>query len=157
MLLLNKPFRVGDVVVLQSHEGTVKEITIFNTILMTAENKTVILPNGPVSNGNIINYSVGETRRIEWKIPMDKADDYSQIKNIVSEIIENEPLILKTPAYFVGLGDLSSPTPLAVVHAWVKNGNQGKLFYKLNESFYNEITAQGFELPKNEMNITIKK
>jgi small conductance mechanosensitive channel len=157
MLLLFKPFKAGDYVLLQSNEGTIREITIFNTILTTSDNKVVILPNGPVSNGTIVNFSRGSNRRVEWKIPIANPSNFPQIKSIISTILENEKGVLKQPAYFIGLGDLSASTVVVVVQAWTKNGNHNKLFYALNEVFFNEITKEHIAFPSPSMEVKLTK
>lgn len=157
MLLLFKPFKAGDYVLLQNHEGTIREITIFNTVLSTSDNKVVILPNGPVSNGTIVNFSRSNNRRVEWRIPIANANHFPQIKSIISSILENEQNVLQQPAYFIGLGDLSASTLVIVVQAWTKNGNQNKLFYALNETFFNEITKAGIAFPSPSMEIKLTK
>lgn len=157
MLLLFKPFRSGDYVHVQNQEGTIREITIFNTILTTSDNKVVILPNGPVSNGNIVNFSRGTDRRVEWRIPLADANNFPQVKSIISSILENEEGVLKQPAYFIGLGDLSASSLVIVVQAWTKNGNHSKLFYALNERFFNEITEAGILFPSPSMKIKLTK
>lgn len=89
MILLFKSFRSGDTVYLQNIEGTIREITIFNTIMTTSDNKIVILPNGPVSNGSIVNYSFHPERRVEWKIPINDPSEFSKAKEIITEILKN--------------------------------------------------------------------
>ncbi|MBC9811202.1 mechanosensitive ion channel [Crocinitomicaceae bacterium CZZ-1] len=157
MILLFKPFKAGDYILVMTQEGTVKEITIFNTILTTSDNKVVILPNGPVSNGTIVNFSRGTNRRVEWKIPLDDANDFHQVKTIVTSILENEDGVLKTPAFFIGLGDLSSSSYVAVIQAWTKNGNHSKLFYSLNEVIFNELTKAGIRFPVSSMEVKVVK
>jgi small conductance mechanosensitive channel len=149
MLLLFKPFKAGDTVFLQNQEGTIQEITIFNTLLTTGDNKVVILPNGPVANGTIVNYSRGSNRRVEWKIPLENPNNYAQIKEIIVSILDKNDAVLKKPAYFIGLGDLSSTTHFVIiVQAWTVNGSHNKLFHELNEAFFNEISNAKISFPK---------
>lgn len=157
MLLLFKPFKAGDYVLLQNNEGTIREITIFNTILTTSDNKVVILPNGPVSNGTIVNFSRSNNRRVEWRIPIADATNFPRIKSIIASILENEQTVLKQPEYFIGLGDLSASTLVVVVQAWTKNGNHNKLFYALNETFFNEITKSEITFPSPSMEVKLTK
>lgn len=157
MILLFKPFKAGDYILVLAQEGTVKEVTIFNTILTTSDNKVVILPNGPVANGTIVNFSRGTNRRVEWKIPLDDANDFHKAKTIISNILENEKSVLKQPAYFIGLGDLSASSYVVVVQAWTKNGNHSKLFYSLNEIIFNEVTEAGIKFPTSSMEVKLTK
>lgn len=157
MILLFKPFRAGDYVHVQNQEGTIREVTIFNTILTTSDNKVVILPNGPVSNGNIVNFSKSSNRRVEWRIPLADANDFPQVKSVISKVLDSREDVQKQPAYFIGLGDLSASTLLVVVQAWTKNGNHNKLFYELNEVFFNEITKAGIAFPSPSMEVKLTK
>lgn len=157
MLLLFKPFRSGDYVHVQNQEGTVREITIFNTILITSDNKVVILPNGPVSNGNIINFSREHERRVEWRLPLANANDFPRVKSIIESVLNNTENVVKTRDYFIGLGDLSASSLVVVVQAWTKNGNHNKLFYELNEAFFNEITKAGIAFPSPSMEVKLTK
>lgn len=157
MILLFKPFRAGDYVFIQGQEGTIREVTIFNTIMTTSDNKVVILPNGPVSNGNIVNFTRSTNRRVEWRLPLADANNFPQVKAIISNVLENDKRVLKQPAYFIGLGDLSASSLVVVVQAWTKNGNHNALFYALNEAFFNEITKVGIAFPIPSMNVKLTK
>lgn len=157
MILLFKPFRAGDYVFIQGQEGTIREVTIFNTIMTTSDNKVVILPNGPVSNGNIVNFTRSTNRRVEWRLPLADANNFPQVKAIISNVLENDKRVLKQPAYFIGLGDLSASSLVVVVQAWTKNGNHNALFYALNEAFFNEITKVGIAFPTPSMNVKLTK
>lgn len=157
MILLFKPFKSGDYIHVLTQEGTVKEITIFNTILTTADNKVVILPNGPVSNGNIVNFSAGANRRVEWKLPLGDANEFHRAKSIIAAILEKQEDILKTPEYFIGLGDLSASSYLIVVQAWTTNGNHNKLFYRLNEAFVNAFKEAEIAGPSSSMEVKLTK
>lgn len=157
MLLLFKPFKTGDYVLVQTQEGTIREITIFNTILTTSDNKVVILPNGPVSNGSIVNFSRSSNRRVEWRLPIEDANNYPKIHAIIKNVLDNNEGVLKTPAYFIGLGDLSASSLVVVVQAWTHNGNHSNLFYSLNEQFFNEITNAGISFPSPSMEVKLTK
>lgn len=157
MLLLFKPFKTGDYVLIQNNEGTIREITIFNTILTTSDNKVVILPNGPVSNGSIVNFSRSSNRRVEWRLPIEDANNYPKIHAIIQKVLDSNEGVIKTQAYFIGLGDLSASSLVVVVQAWTHNGNHSKLFYSLNEQFFNEITNAGISFPSPSMEVKLTK
>lgn len=155
MILLFKPFRSGDSVMIQNLEGTIKEITIFNTIMTTSDNKLVILPNGPVSNGTIINYSTNPERRVEWRIPIASASDFPQAKEIVTAILNENEDILQTKAPFIGLSDLSVSPHMVVVQAWTTNGQNTRVFYEMNVKFYNAFLAANIPSPSSSMEVKI--
>lgn len=157
MLLLFKPFKSGDYVLVQGQEGTVREITIFNTILTTSDNKVVILPNGPVSNGSIINFSREPDRRVEWRLPLADANNFPKVKSIIESVLDSSDDVIKKRKYFIGLGDLSASSLVVIVQAWTKNGNHSKLFHHLNERFFNEITQAGIKFPSPSMEVKLTK
>lgn len=98
LILIFKPFKVGDVISTQGETGEVQEIQIFNTILLTPENKTVILANGSVSNGTIINVSRHGNLRASLRVAIDFSEDVDRVRNIILTVLLHEPLVLKTPA-----------------------------------------------------------
>lgn len=100
MILLFKPYRVGDYIVAQGYEGTVKEIQIFNTILNTPDNKTIIIPNGGLSTGSINNFSKEATRRLEWKYGIAYGDSFDTAKAVLTKSFQEDARILKTPGFF---------------------------------------------------------
>lgn len=157
MILLFRPFRSGDTVFIQNVEGTVKEITIFNTLLTTSDNKIVILANGPVSNGNIINYSTTPHRRVEWRIPIGNPLQFQKAKDIIEEILANNKDVLKDKNYFVGLGDLNVSPHFILVQAWTINGNNSKVFYALNEQFFIALSENGISAPSSSLDVNLTK
>lgn len=95
LILILKPYKVGDFIEVQTYTGTVKEILIFNTIINTPDNKSIIIPNGGLSTGTINNYSKEEYRRVDWKISIAYGDDYEKAKNLILRIISQESRIVK--------------------------------------------------------------
>lgn len=157
MILLFKPFRSGDTILVQNLEGKVNEITIFNTLMTTSDNKIVILPNGPVSNGTIVNYSTTPNRRVEWKIPIGDPQQYPQAKAIIQHLFDKREDVLKETGYFVGLGDLSASPNYILIQAWTKNGHHGQLFYDMNELIFNEFKCHDIKAPNDALDVTISK
>jgi small conductance mechanosensitive channel len=97
LILIFKPFKVGDMIEAAGQTGDVKEIQIFNTIMLTADHKTVILPNGPLSNGTIINYSRQGNLRIDLSFHLDGSNTIQKVRDTVSQVLEKNPLVLKQP------------------------------------------------------------
>ena len=108
MILIFKPFKVGDFVLTQGEQGVVKEIQIFNTYLNTSDNKVIILPNGPVANGNITNFTKAERRRVDLIFGISYGDDIRVAKDLISKFIEEDERILKTPVPFIGVEALTN-------------------------------------------------
>ena len=109
IILLFRPYKVGDFIEASTGaSGTVKEIQIFHTILITADNKMIYVPNGAMSSGVITNYSKLDTRRIEWNFGVDYGEDYNKVEKVLREIITNDKRILTSPAPFIELGELAA-------------------------------------------------
>ena len=108
IILVFKPFKVGDYIDGQNASGTVKEIQIFHTILSTVDNKIIYVPNGSLSSNAIVNYSKQETRRAEWVFGVEYGEDFERVKAVLERIIAADERILQTPAPFIGLGSLSA-------------------------------------------------
>ena len=106
LLLFFKPYKVGDFIEAQGHAGTVHSIQIFTTMLKTADNKTIIIPNGPIANGSIINYSSEATRRVDMVFGIGYDDDIDKAKEILKRVIEADSRILKEPEAAVLLAEL---------------------------------------------------
>ena len=158
MILLFKPFRVGEYIEAQGFSGTVKSIEITTTHITTPDNKTVILPNGALSNGSINNYSASGTRRCEWNIGISYGDDVAKAKEIILNIIRNRPEIINTPAEpFAALSNLADSAVIIPARAWVNSDNYWTLYYEVNERIYTELPANGISFPFPQMDVHLTK
>ena len=119
MILIFKPFKVGDYIDAQGHAGSVSEIQIFNTILKTPDNKTIIVPNGGLANGSMVNYSTEPTRRVDWSFGIAYGDDADKAQNVIRKLMNDDARILQDPAPFVELGALADSSVNFTVRAWV--------------------------------------
>lgn len=153
MILFFKPFKVGDFVNLGGEEGIVKEIQIFNTILTTTDNKTIIMPNGPVSNGTIVNYTMADKRRVDWSFGIAYGDDLLKAKELLTKFIQEDKRILKDPEYFVGLGELADSSVNITVRGWVKTDDYWNVFFDMNERVYLEFGSEGLNIPFPQMDV----
>ena len=136
MILAFKPFRVGDTIKALNETGTVKEILIFNTYLHTPDNKVIILPNGHVANGNIVNFTREEKRRVDLSIAIDYGNDLKKVKEIIETILKSHKNIIHEPVPFVGVGELGVGTVPIVVRVWVKTEDHASVSASLNEQIY---------------------
>ena len=157
MILVLKPFKVGDLVLTQGEKGIVKEIQIFNTYLHTTDNKVIILPNGAVANGNITNFTKADTRRVEWIISISYGDDIETAKQTLLRFAHEEPKVLDEPATYVGLHLLNNSSVDVIMQAWVKTDDFNEVLYSMNERIYKEFGAQGLNFPFPQMDVHIKK
>lgn len=157
MLLVFKPFKVGDFVKVQGEEGVVSEILIFNTVLKTLDNKVIILANGAVANGTIINYTKAEKRRVDWSFGIAYGDDLKVAKELLAKFIQEDKRILKDPESFIGLGELADSSVNITVRAWVKTEDYWGVFFDMNERVYNEFEAAGLSIPFPQVDVHLQK
>ena len=148
MILAFKPFKIGDTIKALNETGTVKEILIFNTYLHTGDNKTIILPNGPIANGNITNFTREALRRADFSIGIDYGNDLKLVKDLLWKFISEDERILKEPAPFVGVGDLGVGTVQMIIRAWVKTDDHSSVTFTMNERIYHEFGEAGISMPK---------
>ena len=147
LILLLKPFKVGDYIEAQSMAGTVKEILIFHTVLTTVDNKVVYLPNGALSSGNITNYSRMEQRRVDLTVSVEYGQDVDQVKQVLSEVFSADERILTDPAPFVALSQLAESSVNLTVRLWVKAPDYWGVFFDTQERIYAEFNRQGISFP----------
>lgn len=156
MILLFKPFKVGDYVNMQGEEGIVSEILIFNTILKTLDNKIIILANGAVANGTITNFTKADKRRVDWSFGIAYGDDFKVAKDLLTKFMQEDARILKDPAYFIGLGELADSSLNVTVRGWVKTDDYWDVFFAINERVYNEFGDAGLSIPFPQMDVHIQ-
>jgi small conductance mechanosensitive channel len=153
MILIFKPFKVGDFVLTQGEQGVVKEIQIFNTYLHTADNKVIILPNGPVANGNITNFTKADQRRVDLVIGISYGDNLKNAKDLVSKFIAEDSRILAEPAPFIGVESLTNNSVDLSIKVWALTTDYWDVYYSLNERVYNEFEKEGLHLPHSSFQI----
>lgn len=156
IIMLFKPFKVGDYIAAQGQEGTVKEIQIFNTIILTLDNKLVTIPNGILSTGIMTNYAKEEKRRVDWVFSIAYGDDYDKAKALLKSLCEADSRILKDPAVFVELAKLNSSSVDITVRAWVKTADYWGVYFSMNEKVYKAFPAQGLNIPFPQMDVHVK-
>jgi small conductance mechanosensitive channel len=157
MILIFKPFKVGDFVEAQGYMGVVKEIQIFVTIITTVDNKTIIIPNGGLATGSLINYSIQPTRRVDWTVGIAYGDDYDKAKEVVLSLIKEDKRILSDPEPFVGLGELADSSVNLVVRAWVNAVDYWDVYFDFNEKVYKTFANKGLNIPFPQMDVHLHK
>lgn len=153
IVLLFKPFKVGDYIEAQGTGGTVKEIQIFHTILVTVDNKTVYIPNGALSSGAVVNFSRQDTRRIEWTFGVDYGENYDKVKQVIESILARETRILPDPVPFIALNTLADSSVNVIVRVWVKSENYWNVYYDINQAVYTTFNEQGIDFPFPQLTI----
>ncbi|TRX42679.1 mechanosensitive ion channel [Bacteroides sp. HF-5092] len=154
VILLFKPYKVGDwIETQQGSSGTVKEIQIFHTILTTADNKLIYIPNGSLSSGVVTNYSHQETRRVEWIVGIDYGEDYEKVQKIVYEILAADKRILNEPAPFVALHALDASSVNVVARVWVNSGDYWGVYFDINKAIYETFNEKGINFPFPQLTV----
>lgn len=153
MILIFKPVKVGDVLEAQGYVGSVAEIQIFNTILKTPDNKTIIIPNGGLSTGSMINYSTEATRRVDWTFGIGYGDDAEKAQQVLLQMLNEDERVLKDPAPFVAVSALADSSVNFTVRAWVESANYWPVFFDLNKRVYKEFGQHGLNIPFPQMDV----
>lgn len=153
IILILKPFKLGDFIEAQGFTGTVKEITIFSTMLNTADKKLVIIPNGPLSTGALINYSAEPTRRVDWTFGIAYGDDVENFKKAINDFIAEDSRILKDPAPFMGLAALADSSVNFTVRVWVDGPDYWGVFFDMNEKVYTKFSDYNLNIPFPQMDV----
>ncbi len=156
MILIFKPFKVGDYIEAQGFAGSVKEIQIFNTILTTVDNKIIIIPNGGLANGSMTNYTQQATRRVDWKFGVAYGSDYKKVREIILNIINSDKRVLKDPEIFIGLGEMADSSVNIVTRVWTKTEDYWGVFFDVNEKIYEVFNKEGIEIPFPQMDVHVK-
>ena len=153
IILVFKPFKVGDYIDGQNASGTVKEIQIFHTILSTVDNKIIYVPNGSLSSNAIVNYSKQETRRAEWVFGVEYGEDFERVKAVLERIIAADERILQTPAPFIGLGSLSASSVDVKVRVWTKSSDYWDVVSDMNRIVYETFNKEGIGFPFPQLTV----
>lgn len=157
IILLFKPYRVGDFIQTQGETGIVKEIQIFNTILNTVDNKRIILPNGPVANGNITNFTMEKIRRVDFSFGIAYGDNFKEARDTIMEFIREDKRIHNDPEPLIVLGSLGDSSVNITVRVWANTEEYWNVFFAMNERVYNEFPARGLNIPFPQMDVHIKE
>jgi small conductance mechanosensitive channel len=153
MILLFKPFKVGDFIDAQGHMGSVNEIGIFNTILKTPDNKTIIIPNGGLSNGSMVNFSTEPQRRVDMTFGIGYGDEVDKANDAIMSIINADERILKDPEPFVAVSELADSSVNFVVRVWVNASDYWGVYFDMHKSIYNTFNKEGINIPFPQMDV----
>ncbi len=156
MLVIFKPFKVGDFIEAAGKSGTVKEIQIFNTVLNSPDNVQIIIPNGQVTGGNIMNYTVNGTRRIDLVIGVSYEDDLKKTQQVIEKIISGDNRILKEPSYTIAVSELGESSVNFVVRPWVKATDYWTVRFDLIEKIKLSLDQNGITIPFPQRDVHIK-
>ena len=160
MIIAFKPFKAGDYIQAQGYEGTVKEVTIVSTKLTTTDNRTIIIPNGALSNGTVNNFSQNQLRRLDWTVSVEYGASVEETKKVLMDMLKRDIRILDTtngaPADpFVALSALSDSSVNFVMRAWVRSADYWDVNYQMNEKIYEELPKNGIQFPFPQMDVHV--
>jgi len=157
MILLFKPYKVGDFIEAQGYTGTVKEIQIFVTVLTTGDNKTVLIPNGPLATDSLINYSTQESRRVDWIFGIAYGDDVDKAYEVLNRLIAADERIKSDPEPFMALHALADSSVNIVVRVWVNASDYWGVYFSMNEKVYKTFESEGLNFPFPQMDVHLSK
>lgn len=157
LVLILKPFTIGDYIISGSNEGVVKGIDIFYTRLLTADNKLVVIPNGALSNSPITNVTNQDIRRVDIVVGVDYSEDIRKVKNLLSDIANNYELIEKDKGVDIFVDELASSSVNIGFRVWAKTENYWKVKWDMNENIKYEFDKAGISIPFDQLDVSIKK
>ena len=157
MLLVLRPYRVGDYIEAQDVSGTVASINLFNTVIHTTDKKTIYIPNNAISTSIINNYSTSTTRRCSWKIAVSYGDNYDAIRDAMYDIIRRDGRALAEPAPYVRIDALADSAVVVEARAWVLNSEYWSFYDAITEAIYKELPQHGANFPFPQLDVHISR
>lgn len=154
IILLTKPFQIGDFIQAQGESGAVKTVSLFHTEVATPENKTIFIPNGILSSGVIVNYSHADRRRVEWIIGVEYNEDYDKVHDLLHRLINQDERVIHDPEPFIALHALADSSVNIVVRAWTKSEDFWALYFDFNRTVYTEFNKAGIGFPFPQITLT---
>ncbi len=155
IILTVKPFKVNDYIEAQGYSGTVNAINIFNTVLITPDNKRIVIPNGKLSNESITNHYAEATRRVDMVFGIGYEDDIKKAKEVLDRLLKSDDRVLKEPAYSIRVGSLGDSSVNFNVRPWVKPDDYWGLYWDLQEKVKLEFDKEGISIPFPQRDIHV--
>jgi len=157
LILLLKPFKVGDTIEAQGFVGKVHEIQIFNTIMKTFDNKMIYIPNGSLSNGNITNYSKEPIRRVDMTFGIGYGDDIKRAKEVLAGLIKEDARILKDPAPLIAVSSLGDSSVNFAIKVWCDNAEYWNVYYDMQEKVKLTFDQENISIPFPQTDVHLFK
>lgn len=158
ILLLLRPYRIGDYITAQGQSGTVKNIGLFSTQLSTPDNRIIYVPNSAISTSIVDNYSQPTTRRVDWNISISYGDDVDVARKAILAMLSADKRVLTEPAEpMVVVAELANSAVILKARAWSANDDYWTLFWDINEKIYKELPAKGIHFPYPKLDVNIKQ
>ena len=156
LIVIYRPYKVGDYIEAGNHAGTVKDIQIFSTVLKTPDNKIVVVPNGSIMNGSIVNYSDQDTRRVDLIVSCSYEDDIDKVRSVLEEILKKEKRILKDPKPQIAVAELADSSVNFIFRPWVKRTDYLPVYYSLLEEVKKRFDKEGISIPYPQSEVHIR-
>ncbi len=157
LLLITRPFKIGDYVDIAGQEGTVEAINLVSTKLITVDNKVIYVPNGTASGACVKNFSEKENRRVDHSFTIPYGEDFTKAISLIEDVLKREPLVLQDPAIQVRIvGDNKNGNEITC-RAWVKSGDYWTAYFNILEAVKKELAAQGIEVPGEQLEVKLSK
>ena len=153
IILIFRPYKIGDFIDAQGVTGTVKEIQIFHTVINTPDNKEIFIPNGSLSSGVITNVNTLDRRRVQWSIAVEYGMDHDKVVKAFEEILEGDERILKDPAPFIAMNELGDHGVIYTVRGWVKTADYWGVYFDTNKKIYEDFNKKGIGFPFPQLTI----
>ena len=154
IILLFKPYKVGDYIEAQGVGGTVKEVQMFHTVLGTVDNKVIYIPNGSLSSGVVTNFSNQTTRRVDWTFGVEYGSDYEKVKQVIESVLAMGSRILSEPAApFIALTALADSSVNVVVRVWVNSSDYWGVYFDINKNIYATFNEVGIGFPFPQLTV----
>ena len=153
IIIVTKPFKLGDFISAQGTDGTVKAVRLFHTEVLTPDNKAVFIPNGTLSSSLVTNFSHEDIRRVEWTIGIEYDEDYQRVRQVILALLQQDQRILTTPEPVIVLHKLNDSSVDILVRAWVASGDLWPVFWDFNERVYADFNAKGIGFPFPQLTV----
>jgi small conductance mechanosensitive channel len=157
LLIIFKPFKIGDYIEAGGTAGTVEEIGVFATILKSPDNKKIIVPNGKMNNDNIVNYSAKSERRVDMVASVSYSDDLDKVRKVLEEILAEDDRILEEPAPKIAVQALADSSVNFVVRPWVKSADYWNVFFDTQEKIKKRFDKEGITIPFPHRQVYVRK
>ena len=155
LIVIYRPYKVGDYIQADNHLGTVDDIQIFSTVLKTPDNKLVVVPNGSIMNGSIVNFSNQDKRRVDIIASCSYEDDIDKVKSVLADILSRDDRILNEPKPRIAVSELADSSVNFIVRPWVKNSDYLDVYYSLLEEIKKRFDQEGIAIPYPQTDVHI--
>ena len=155
LIVIYRPYKVGDYIEAGNYAGTAKDIQIFSTVLKTPDNKIVVVPNGSIMNGSIVNYSDQDTRRIDLIVSCGYEDDIDKVRSVLEDILKKEKRVLKDPKPQIAVTELADSSVNFIFRPWVKRTDYLPVYYSLLEEVKKRFDKEGISIPYPQSDVHI--